>query len=67
MSAFGGEADVILGVAKCPLIAKSGHRQRGSPRREWIVTMSAKGHEQTLIAPFSYVRFALALCHPAFF
>ena len=25
MSAFGGKADVIQGVAKCPLIAKSGH------------------------------------------
>jgi len=25
MSAFGGKADVIQGVAECPLIAKSGH------------------------------------------
>ena len=25
MSAFGGKADIIQGVAKCPLIAKSGH------------------------------------------
>ncbi len=25
MSAFGGKADVIQGVAECPLIANSGH------------------------------------------
>ena len=25
MSAFGGKADIIQGVAECPLIAKSGH------------------------------------------
>ena len=29
MSAFGGKADVIQGVAKCPLIAKSGHLSDG--------------------------------------
>ena len=26
MSAFGGKADVIQGLAECPLIAKSGHK-----------------------------------------
>ncbi len=26
VSAFGGKADVIQGVAECPLIAKSGHK-----------------------------------------
>ena len=25
MSAFGGKADIIQGMAECPLIAKSGH------------------------------------------
>ena len=25
MSAFGGKADIIQGVAECPLIARSGH------------------------------------------
>ena len=25
MSAFGGRADIIQGVAECPLIARSGH------------------------------------------
>ncbi len=29
MSAFGGEADVIQGVAECPLIAISGHSGQG--------------------------------------
>ena len=29
MSAFGGKADVIQGVVKCPLIAKSGRHLTG--------------------------------------
>ena len=29
MSAFGGKADIIQGVAECPLIAKSGHTTLG--------------------------------------
>ena len=29
MSAFGGKADIIQGVVKCPLIAKSGHTNAG--------------------------------------
>ena len=36
MSAFGGKADVIQGVAKSPLIAISGHRMRARERRETI-------------------------------
>jgi hypothetical protein len=30
MSAFGGKAEIIYGVAKSPLIAKSGHIDDGS-------------------------------------
>ena len=37
MSAFGGKADVIQGVAECPLIAKSGHWDEG------IIAMNFKG------------------------
>jgi len=32
MSAFGGKADIIQGMARCPLIAKSGHCDHQSVR-----------------------------------
>ena len=32
MSAFRGKADIILGVAKCPLLATSGHWASVGPR-----------------------------------
>ncbi len=36
MSAFGDKADLIQGVAKSPLIAKSGHLRRGLEFFEYL-------------------------------
>ncbi len=42
MSAFGGKADVIQGVAECPLLAISGHSGDGKKRAvEWLDKMSS--------------------------
>ena len=42
MSAFGGKADVIQGVAECPLIAISRHKDRGSKSQSFLVTLCKK-------------------------
>ncbi len=50
MSAFGGKADIILGVSECPLIAKSGHKAEktdGKVETEGEVPLNGERTSQT--------------------
>ncbi len=66
MSAFGGKADVIQGVAECPLIAISGHCMsgcngggpaelaRGCVPRSWQYVGTPSGQAPPIAAGFFY-------------
>ena len=56
MSTFGGKADIIQGVAECPLIAISGHYRRGS--------LSFFKNELGLLAMFASVATGFPLKEP---
>jgi len=62
MSAFGGKADIERGIASCPLLSQSGHRQISiryrdlwnlrQSLRHWAVQIAARLSQRRLRDPF---------------